>query len=90
MTSLTQDGGWRLASEPDVDAPFMKPGALQINKELQQDDVIDLVDQPRLAVVGCLQLIADIHIELFHELVIHAEKQSVLIESCLRTASDRI
>ena len=66
---------------PDVEAPFMKPGMLQINKALQKDDGVDLVDQPRLAVVECLHLIANIHIELFHELVIHAEKQPVLIES---------
>ena len=64
-----------------VKTPFMKPGMLQINKELQKDDVVDLIDQPRLAVVECLHLIADIHIEVFRKLVIHAEKQSVLIES---------
>ena len=51
----------------------MKPGMLQINKELQKDHVVDLVDQLRLAVVECLHLTADIQIELFHESVIHAE-----------------
>lgn len=44
---------------------------LQIDKELQKDD---LVDEPRLAVVECLHLIAKIHIEVFRESAIHTEK----------------
>jgi hypothetical protein len=28
----------------DFEAPFLKEGALQIDKELQKDDVVDLVD----------------------------------------------
>lgn len=65
----------------NFDAPFLKAGALQIDKELQKDDMVDLVDEPRLAVVECLHLIAKIHIEVFRELAIHTEKKSVLIES---------
>ena len=61
--------------------PFLKAGMLQIDKELQKDDVVDLVDEPRLVVVECLHLIAKIHIELFRKFAIHTEKKSILIES---------
>lgn len=56
-------------------------GALQIDKDLQKDGVVDLVEESRLAIVLCLHLIAKIHIELFRELAIHTEKKSVFIES---------
>ena len=65
----------------NFEAPFLKAGVLQIDKELQKDDLVDLVDLPRLAVVECLHLIAKIHIDVFRELTIHTEKKSVLIES---------
>jgi hypothetical protein len=65
----------------NFEAPFLKAGILQINKELQKDDLVDLVDEPRLAVVDRLHLIAKVHIEVFRKLAIHTEKKSVLIES---------
>ena len=50
--------GLRHARSLDVNASIMKPRMLQVNKELQKDHVVDLVDQLRLPAVDYLHLIA--------------------------------
>jgi len=63
----------------------MKPVMLQINKEVDHDAVIDLVDQLISPGVDDLHLIAEIHIDLLRELAIKPDKPSVLVESCFRS-----
>ena len=65
----------------------MKPRMLQIDKEINQDDVVEIVDHLLCTGVDYLHLISYIHIELFRELAIKADKEPVLVESCLRSAS---
>ncbi len=54
---------------------------LEIDKELRKDYLVDLIDKPRLIAIDRLHLIANIHIELFRELAIDTDEESVLIES---------
>ena len=44
LTCLTQDSNCALRKSLDFEAPFLKAAALQIDKELQKDDVVNLVD----------------------------------------------
>ena len=41
---LTQDSNCALRMSMNFEAPYLKAGMLQIDKELQKDDVVDLVD----------------------------------------------
>ena len=43
-TCLTQDSNCTLRKSLNFEAPFLKTGMLQIDKELQKDGVVDLVD----------------------------------------------
>ena len=70
-----------LRTRRNFEASFWKEAVLQVDKELQKDYVVDLIDKPRLIPVDRLHLIANIHIELFREFAIDTEEDSVLIES---------
>jgi hypothetical protein len=70
-----------LRARLNSEASFWKEAALQIDKELQKNYVVNLVDKPRLIAVDHLHLIANIHIELFREFAIDTDEESVLIES---------
>ena len=65
----------------DFESPYLTAATLEIDKRLQKDDMVDLVDEPRLTIVERLHLIAKIKIEVLRNFVVHAEKKSVLIKS---------
>jgi len=51
----------------------MKPVVLQINKEVEHNAVVELVDHIFFTGVDDLHLIAEIHIDLLRELAIKSE-----------------
>jgi hypothetical protein len=68
----------------------MNPVVLQINKEVEHNAVVELVDHIFFTGVDDLHLIAEIHIDFFRELGIKSDKPSVLVESCLRSDNARL
>ena len=56
-----------------MNALFMKPVVLQINKEVEHNAVVELVDHIFFTGVDDLHLIAEIHIDLLRELAIKSE-----------------